>query len=82
MENAGRELLGKGKIHTRFACIDLSRFDGTEPLEFFYQCERFFQYHQTMENEKAILASFHMDTMALTSFQWYTRIILMQLGKH
>ena len=36
-ENNGRELLGEGKIHTRFACIDLPCFDGTEPLEFLYQ---------------------------------------------
>ncbi|XP_073300538.1 uncharacterized protein [Primulina huaijiensis] len=50
--------------------IDFPRFDGTEPLDWIYKAERYFEFYQVPPYQRLLLASIHMDGPALPWFQW------------
>lgn len=62
--------------HTAFPsnpyCIKLevSHFDGSDPLVWIFKITQFFEYQSTPNHERLTIASFYMDNHALTWFQW------------
>lgn len=52
--------------------LDVPRFDGTDPLDWIFKINQFFEYHVTLEHERLTIASFYMDDRALSWFQWMT----------
>ena len=50
--------------------LEVPRFDGTDPMGWIFKITQFFEYHQTLENERLTVASFYMDGWALAWLQW------------
>lgn len=55
----------------RVTRIEFPRFDFTEPLDWIYKAERYFEFYQIPPYQRLILASIHMDGPALPWFQWH-----------
>ncbi|XP_077217843.1 uncharacterized protein LOC143852342 [Tasmannia lanceolata] len=53
--------------------LDFPRFDGFDPLGWIFKAERFFEYHNTADDQRLMISSFHMDGKALQWFQWMHR---------
>ena len=53
--------------------LDLPRFDGQDAMGWIFKISQFFDYHQTLEEERIFVASFYMDGPALSWFQWMHR---------
>lgn len=56
-------------IQTREVRLDFPKFNGDNPSWWVYQDNQFFNYHQTNQHHKNLLASFHMEGKALVWFQ-------------
>ncbi|XP_043724096.1 uncharacterized protein LOC122671070 [Telopea speciosissima] len=54
----------------RFMRLDVPRFDGTDPTGWVFKIEKFFDFHSTPDDQRLLLASFHLDGPALSWFQW------------
>ena len=67
----GSRGIHQGGLQTRFARLDFPRFDGDNPTGWIYKAEQFFHYQRTDDNEKVLLASFHLQDDALEWYQWY-----------
>ena len=52
--------------------LEVPRFDGTEPLEWIFKINQYFEYHGTPERDRLTIASFYMEGRALAWFQWMT----------
>ncbi|XP_077249301.1 uncharacterized protein LOC143888776 [Tasmannia lanceolata] len=64
-----------GSVQTRFTRLEFPRFDGLEdPTGWVYRAEQFFRFHQTAEDMKVPLSSFHLESEALQWFQWYEKV--------
>jgi hypothetical protein len=50
--------------------LDIPRFDGTEPMSWIFKINQFFDFHQTVEDQRLRIASFYMEGEALTWYQW------------
>lgn len=50
--------------------IELSVFDGSEPLEWLFQAEQFFSFYNIPSENRLSLASFYMKGDALSWFKW------------
>ena len=59
-----------GRLQTRFSRLDFPRFDEDNPTGWIYKVEQFFHYQRTNDNEKVLLASFHLQDDALEWYQW------------
>ncbi|XP_042488048.1 uncharacterized protein LOC122068247 [Macadamia integrifolia] len=60
-------------IQGRTIRLDFPRFDGVDPSGWIFKAERFFDCHGTSDNQRLLVASFHMDGQALQRFQWMYR---------
>ncbi|XP_023920704.1 uncharacterized protein LOC112032172 [Quercus suber] len=49
--------------------LEFPRFFGEDPASWIYRANQYFRYYNTPDTEKLMLASFHMDSEALTWFQ-------------
>jgi hypothetical protein len=54
----------------RLPKLELSHFDGTNPLEWLFQADRYFAFHHTPDEQRVDIASFYMSGQALSWFQW------------
>ena len=52
--------------------LEVSCFDGSNPLGWIFKITQFFEYHSTPKHERLTIASFLMEGLALTWFQWMT----------
>ena len=50
--------------------IDIPRFDGRDPLGWIFKITQLFQYQNTPEEERIIVASLYLDSAALSWYQW------------
>ncbi|XP_043725704.1 uncharacterized protein LOC122672270 [Telopea speciosissima] len=50
--------------------LNVPRFDGSNPADWAFKAEQFFRYHNTPEDQRLVVASFHMDGAASSWFQW------------
>lgn len=48
--------------------LDVPHFDGTDPLHWPFKINQFFEFHNTLEEQRITIASFHMDKPALSWF--------------
>lgn len=53
--------------------LDFPRFDGSDPTGWIYRAEQYFSLHNTLDNHKVPLASFHLEHEALQWFRWYIK---------
>ena len=49
--------------------LDFPRFSGEDPASWVYKAKQYFGYYQTPNAERLMIASFHMDQVALIWFQ-------------
>lgn len=52
--------------------LDVPCFDEIDPSEWVFKIMQFFEYHSTLDHERLTIASFYMEGLALTWFQWMT----------
>ncbi|XP_077223768.1 uncharacterized protein LOC143857236 [Tasmannia lanceolata] len=50
--------------------LDFPKFCGGDPTSWLFKVTQFFTFHQTPENQKLQMASFHMEGPASSWFQW------------
>lgn len=50
--------------------LDVTCFDGSDPLEWIFTTNLFFSYHQTPKEQRITFASFYMDGPNLSWFKW------------
>lgn len=55
---------------TPFIRLDTPRFDSTDPYNWVFQIGEYFAYHNTPEEKRLQLVSFHFDGRASSWFQW------------
>ncbi|XP_045809999.1 uncharacterized protein LOC123904368 [Trifolium pratense] len=53
--------------------LNVPRFDGSNVLEWLFQIEAFFDFHDTPTTSRLQIVSFHLDGRAAAWFQWATR---------
>lgn len=53
--------------------LNVLKFDGTNAPGWIFKISQFFYYHQTPEAERLTVASFYMDGLALSWYQWMFR---------
>ncbi|KAK9186598.1 hypothetical protein WN944_017986 [Citrus x changshan-huyou] len=58
---------------TRSIRCDLSIFDGSNPLDWIFQAEKYFSFYETPEEQRIDIASFYMIGQALSWFQWINK---------
>lgn len=49
--------------------LEFPRFFGEEPTSWIYKANQYFTYYNILDNEKLMMASFHMDAEALVWLQ-------------
>jgi len=50
--------------------LDLSFFDGTNPLDWLFQADRYFSFNQIPLDQRIPMVEFHMQGDALSWFKW------------
>ncbi|XP_077223879.1 uncharacterized protein LOC143857336 [Tasmannia lanceolata] len=50
--------------------LDFPRFSAGDPTAWLFKVAQFFSFHQTPENQKLLMVSFHMEGSAASWFQW------------
>lgn len=65
-------LQGEERTQTRFARMDVPRFDGHEPLEYIYKSEKFL-LSQNSGSRAGSLVSFYIDWVASTPMKPWKR---------
>ena len=53
--------------------MDFPKFSCGEPTSWIYRENQFFQYQKTAEDQKVLLASFHLEGEAVQWLQWYEK---------
>lgn len=56
-------------FQTKNVKIDFPRFDGTEPSDWIFKAEQFFEYYATSDDQRMTIASVHMDGTVVPWFQ-------------
>ena len=64
---------GRSMFSSKLAKLDLPRFSGDDPTEWFTRVDQFVEYQGTTEVQKASLASFHLEGEANQWWQWLRR---------
>ncbi|KAF8411003.1 hypothetical protein HHK36_003542 [Tetracentron sinense] len=62
-----------GTIQSRTLKLNFPTFEDGDPFGWIYQAEQFFAYHRTNQEERLIIASFHLKGEALQWFRWYEK---------
>ena len=50
--------------------IEVPHFDGSDVSCWVFKMEQFFQFYNTLEDQKVLISSFHLEGSALISFKW------------
>jgi len=50
--------------------LEVSRFDGNDPLGWIFKVNQFFDYHRIADEQRLHIASFYMEGEALSWYQW------------
>ncbi|XP_077250240.1 uncharacterized protein LOC143889774 [Tasmannia lanceolata] len=50
--------------------LDVPKFDGTDAAGWIFKAEQFFAFHNTPNDQRLLISSFHMEGHALSWFQW------------
>ena len=58
----------------RKICLDVSRFNGSDPHAWIFATEQFFHFHTLSDDKRLSLISFHMDGPALIWCRWMFKI--------
>lgn len=53
--------------------VDMSRFSGANPYAWVSRVQRYFDYYHTPNNQRLMVASFHLDGATLDWFDWTTK---------
>ncbi|XP_006582748.1 uncharacterized protein [Glycine max] len=53
--------------------LDIPRYDGRDPLGWIFKISQLFKYQNTPEEERITVASFYLDGVALSWYQWMFR---------
>jgi len=53
-----------------FLKLDVPQFDGTDPCGWIFKISQFFNYHHTPEEKCITVASFYLDGLTLSWYQW------------
>lgn len=56
--------------HRNHVKLDISRFDGRDPLGWIFKIQQLFDFQNTPEEERITMASFYLDDAALSWYQW------------
>lgn len=48
-------------VQVKHAKIDFLRFDGTDPLNWIFKAEQFFNYYEMLDSQQVILAAINME---------------------
>lgn len=60
---------------------EVPRFDGTNPMAWIFKINQFFNFHNTLEDQRIAIASFYMDGIALNWFNGRTTMVKSFLNK-
>lgn len=61
-------------FHQRnFVKLDISRFDGRDPMDWIFKISQLFEYQNTSEEERITVALFYLDGATLSWYQWMFR---------
>lgn len=58
--------------------VDMPRFSGDNPSAWVSRVQRYFDYYNTPDTQRLLVASFHLDGAALDWFDWMSRNSLIQ----
>ncbi|OMP10868.1 Retrotransposon gag protein [Corchorus olitorius] len=60
-------------LHINSPKVNLSTFDGSNPLDWLFQVEQYFSFHAIEPHQRLPLVDFYMSGIALTRFKWLHR---------
>jgi hypothetical protein len=63
----------KPPFQVRAVKLDFPRFDGKHVLDWIFKAEQFFDYYNTPDSERLLIASVHLDSDAVPWFQMIQR---------
>ncbi|KAH9792244.1 hypothetical protein KPL71_004039 [Citrus sinensis] len=71
----GREVSTGGPQHfqSKVAKLEFPRYSGDDPTEWFNRASQFFEYQESTDDQKVVLASFHLEGEANQWWQWLRR---------
>ncbi|KAH9747312.1 hypothetical protein KPL70_004668 [Citrus sinensis] len=58
------------QFQSRVAKLEFPRYAGNDPIEWFNHVDQFFEYQGSTEDQKVVLASFHLEGEANQWWQW------------
>ena len=58
------------QFQSRVAKLEFPRYAGNDPTEWFNRVDQFFEYQGSTEDQKVVLASFHLEGEANQWWQW------------
>ncbi|KAH9699246.1 hypothetical protein KPL71_024271 [Citrus sinensis] len=58
------------QFQLRVAKLELPRYAGNDPTEWFNHIDQFYEYQGSTEDQKVVLASFHLEGEANQWWQW------------
>jgi len=64
---------GRPPIPPRIAKLEFPRYSGDDPTEWFNRASQFFEYQESTDDQKVVLASFHLEGEANQWWQWLRR---------
>lgn len=54
--------------------MEFPRFAGNDPTEWFNQVSQYFEYQETTDEEKVVLAAYHLEVEANQWWQWMRKV--------
>lgn len=64
---------GRQQFQSKVAKLEFPRYSGDDPTEWFNRANQFFEYQDSADDEKVVLASFHLEGEANQWWQWLRR---------
>lgn len=64
---------GRQHFQSRVTKLEFPRYAGDDPNEWFNRASQFFEYQETIDEQKVVLASFHLEGKANQWWQWLRR---------
>ncbi|KAH9783665.1 hypothetical protein KPL71_009410 [Citrus sinensis] len=64
---------GRQPFPSRAAKLEFLHYSGDDPTEWFNQVTQFFYYQETLDDQRVVLASFHLEGEANQWWQWLRR---------
>ncbi|MCI31193.1 hypothetical protein A2U01_0052405, partial [Trifolium medium] len=60
-------------FHTRSVKLEFPRFDGTHAIEWIFKAEQFFEYYNTPDADRLMIAAVHLDQKVVPWYQMMQR---------